>query len=146
MALSGPSVAPFASVNLDRVAEGPVRRQSESGSCACFLHPGQRLSERLSAALQRLALFLGQVGLEDLCDALPSDNARQGQRDPVRRVVRADRDHRALVAQDYFRKARAHHADSVLTCANSFDDGDVGVADFLLDTLLKLLAIAVLVR
>src|SRR5207245_9570255 len=98
-----------------------------------------------SAALQRLALFLGQVRFEDLHDAFSSHNAWQGQRDPVRRVVRTNRDHRALVAQDYFRKARGHHTDSVLTCPSTFDDGDVGITAFLLDTLLKLRAVAILV-
>src|SRR6266851_5636589 len=60
---------------------------AKSGSCACLLHPGHRTSERLSAALERLAFFVGQVGLEDLQDAFPPNHAWQRQRDAVRRVV-----------------------------------------------------------
>jgi transposase len=45
--------------------------ETRTATCPCPLHPGHRRSERFSAALQRLAFFIGHVRFEDLHDALP---------------------------------------------------------------------------
>src|SRR6185312_1586026 len=60
--------------------------------------------------------------------------------DAVGCAVAADRNDRALVAQHHLCDARRHHADAVLARIVAFDDGDVGVADILLDGLPRRLA------
>jgi hypothetical protein len=58
-------------------------------------------------------------------------------------VIRSNRNHRSLVAQHDLRNASRHHADSELAGLIAFDDGDVGVPDFLLDASTELLAAAI---
>ena len=101
------------------------------------------LARDLGAPLQGLPFFIGHRRLQDLHDTGLPKHARHGERDAIRGVVRSDRNHPSLVAQHDLRNASRHHADSELARLIAFDDGDVGVPDFLLDAATEILAAAI---
>jgi hypothetical protein len=88
-------------------------------------------AQSFRAPLQRARLVVGHLRQERLDNALPSDHARQRQRDTVARVVGANREYRALISQHDLGEARGDHADAVLACAEAFDDRDIGKAHVL---------------
>src|SRR5260370_35201004 len=75
---------------------------------------GHGIPERFGASLQTLAFLLGDVRLEDPDDALPPDDAREGQRDAIPRAVRTDGNDRSLVPQRHLREPRGTHSDHEL--------------------------------
>src|SRR5438552_450289 len=76
-----------------------------------YLHARGGGFQRVGAMPQRLAFLRRHFGLECLNDALAAEEARQGQRGAVLRLVGADRNDRALVTQNNFRDPRRDHAD-----------------------------------
>ena len=74
-------------------------RRLRSGVDLAHLNPGHRVPQGIGATRKRLPFLPGHLRFEDLHDTLPPNNARQGNRDTIIRVVRTDWDHGALVAQ-----------------------------------------------
>lgn len=64
-------------------------------------HPLHRLPQRLDTSMQHLLFLVGELGLEDMEDAPPSDDARQQHGDPVLWVVTPHGDDRALVTKHH---------------------------------------------
>src|SRR5215469_17148385 len=95
------------------------------------LHARDGGFQRIGAALQPVALLRRHRRLEYLSDAVAIEDARQGQRDAVARLVRADRDDAPLVAQNDFGDARRHDANAMLAGADALDDRDLGKAHLL---------------
>src|ERR1700682_4335769 len=95
----------------------------------------QRLPLDRGDALEGLPLLVGHIGLQYLDDALAADDAGQRHHGAETRIVEAGGEDRTLVAQDHFGDACREHADAVLAGADAFDDGDVGEAHVLLDSL-----------
>src|SRR5262249_12149039 len=105
--------SPFAARNCARDSADQRREANLKGSRAgSLLQTSDCALERLSTALERLTLVLGQIRLEDVHDALSPEHPRRRERDAVARVIGADRNHDSLVPQHRLGDARGYHADS----------------------------------
>src|SRR5207248_572305 len=114
---------PISSVSSRARTVNSMRRPSTRVTSAS---PATRCPIGVGATPQRLAFLRRHFGLECLNDAIAPEDARQGQRGAVLRLVGADRNDRALVAQNNFGDPRRDHADAVLAGADAFDDRDIG--------------------
>src|SRR5207302_1178591 len=122
------------------VAEGDVRL-TEAGMrfARADLDEGKRLFAQHLIAYVPLAAHIKRV-LDERAShrAPPAHHARQRERDAITRVMAADRNCDALVADDGLGNARGHHPDPVLAGVIAFDDRDIGIAHFALDPAAKL--------
>src|SRR5690348_16617836 len=117
-----------------------MRSWRADAASALVRDAGHGFLQGLGTAAQRLLLLRGKAWLEAGRGAVPADDRRQRQCDAICRAVAADRNDRPLITQHQLGDARRHHADAVLARVVAFDDGDVGVADVLLDAAPRLLA------
>src|SRR5258707_4361424 len=95
--------------------------------------PGQRLLEACRAALERQPLLAGHVRVQNFDHTVSSDHAGERKSDAESWIEAPYRDHRPLVADDDFRDPGRYDTDAILARVITFDDGDVGVTNVMLE-------------
>src|ERR1700730_4507958 len=99
----------------------------------CSCGTSQRLPEAFSTAFECQPLLVRHIRVQNLDHAVPSDHAGKRKSNSKFLMEAADRDRRPLVADDDLRDPRRYDADAILARVIAFDDGDIGVADVLLE-------------
>src|SRR5258707_1914216 len=117
--------------------------QCASGSQASIVYSGQGFPEGIRTALESVPFLLRHLRFNDPLYTSPPEHARHGESDAVLWIVRTDGNHSPFVTQYPFSNARRHHSNPELAGLITFDDGDIGVADFSLDTPAEMLVIQI---
>ena len=92
-----------------------------------------RLPQHIDAPQESLPFGIAHRGRVNATGAGVADDRGKRDRDAVVGVVRADRQHDLLVAENRFGDPRRYDADAELAGVVAFDDRDVGKADVALD-------------